>query len=421
MDSIATSARSLERASRESAGPVAPESRIFEVDLVRGFALFGVLLVNMYSFGADSLAWISLSDRLAYAGMHVFFESKSWTLLAMLFGVGFALQLERAEARQYSILPVYLRRLFVLFAVGAAHTVLYDGDILMLFAELGLGLLLVRRGSTRSFLLLGAGLLLVFPLVRLASAPERSARGNEIRKARVQLERAQRSDVYAVGSFAEVAAENATAIPADPLEDIDTPESGLAVFAMLLFGFSVGRSRVLNEIPRHRAAFERLRAWGLGVGLAAMAVERVLSATAGYEAFRTQRAGPGIQLAGDLLFALATPALALGCAAALVLVAQSPRGRTAVAPLAEVGRLALSVYLMQTVMFTTLFYGYGFGQAYRLGPLAVTGWAVALFALQVLACRWWSRHFLFGPMEWLWRSATYLKWQPLRLPSASTR
>ncbi|MGB6642282.1 MAG: DUF418 domain-containing protein, partial [Thermoanaerobaculia bacterium] len=90
------------------------------------------------------------------------------------------------------------------------------------------------------------------------------------------------------------------------------------------------------------------------------------------------------------------------------------------APLAAVGRLALSVYLTQTLMFTTLFYGYGFGQAFRLGPAAVTAWAVVFFAVQVVACQWWSRRFRFGPMEWLWRSLTYLKWQPLRLRRNST-
>jgi uncharacterized protein len=70
-------------------------------------------------------------------------------------------------------------------------------------------------------------------------------------------------------------------------------------------------------------------------------------------------------------------------------------------------------------MFTTLYYGYGFGQVFRLGPAAVTGWAAVFFAVQVVACRWWSRHYCFGPMEWLWRSLTYLAWQPMRLGSNS--
>ena len=103
------------------------------------------------------------------------------------------------------------------------------------------------------------------------------------------------------------------------------------------------------------------------------------------------------------------------------LAAQTPHGRAFLSPLVGVGRLALTVYLTQALMFTTLFYGYGFGQAFRLGPGAVTAWAVVIFAVQVIACQWWSRRFRFGPMEWLWRSLTYLKWQPLRLRRDSTR
>jgi len=150
-----------------------------------------------------------------------------------------------------------------------------------------------------------------------------------------------------------------------------------------------------------------------------MLAERVLHATAGYDVFRVQGAGPGIRLVGDLLFAYGITALALGYSAALVLAAQTSRGKAAFAPLAAIGRLTLTAYLTQTLMFTTLFHGYGFGQIYRLGPVAVTGWAVAFFAVQLAASWWWSKHFLFGPMEWLWRSLTYLKWQPLRVRTGS--
>jgi len=388
--------------------------------MVRGFALFGVLLVNMYGFGADSIAWNLPTDRLAFAVMRVFFESKSWTLFSMLFGFGFAVQLQRAHTRGFRILPIYLRRLAVLFAIGTAHALLYDGDILMLYAELGLGLLVVRRLPTRWLLLLAFGLVLVFPLTRFASTRDQPAESEEIQsvdEARAQLERELRNHVYAIGSLAEVAADNASAIPADPLEDIASPESGLAVFAMFLLGFSVGRSGVLRNIPGHASSIARVRAWGLGFGLSAMAAERVLAVTAGYAVFRSQQAGPGIQLAGDLLFAFGITALALGYAATLILAAQTPRGRAVLAPLAKVGRLALTVYLTQSLIFTTLFYGYGFGQAFRLGPGAVTAWAVVIFAVQVVLCQWWSRRFSFGPVEWLWRSLTYLKWQPLRLTS----
>ena len=420
MESSATGTQGVPGAQLPFAGPVATGSRIVAVDAVRGFALFGVLLENMYGFGADSIAWNSAADRVAFAIMHVFFESKTWTLFSILFGLGFALQLERADASGVRVLPTYLRRLALLFGLGAAHALLFDGDILMLFAELGLGLLFVRRLPTRALLLLAAGLVLVFPLARLSGPEEQQAGQYDIQEAREELEHAARTDVYAIGSLAEVMADNADAIPADPFEDRDNPESGLAVFAMFLVGYAIGRSGVLRDIPANAAAIARVRAWGVGLGLGAMLAERVLHVTAGYDVFRVQQAGPGVRFVGDLLFAYGITALALGYAAALVLVAQSPRGKSALAPLAVIGRLTLTAYLLQTLMFTTLFYGYGFGQVYRLGPVAVTGWAVAFFAAQLVAAQWWSRRFLLGPVEWLWRSATYLRWQPLRLRRPST-
>ena len=404
-------------------GPVAPKSRIVEIDMVRGFALFGVLLVNMYGFGADSIAWDSPVDRLAFSFMRVFCEAKSWTLFSILFGFGFALQLLSAEKRGVSILPFYLRRMAALFAFGAVHALFYDGDILMLYAELGLGLLLVRRLPTRGLLLLALGLLLVFPVTRLVSSQVTPAEEEEVQtvaEARADLEEDQRTHVYAIGSWAEIAADNASAIPADPLEDVATPESGLAVFALFVLGFALGRSGVLRDIPAHVVSIGRVRNWGLGLGLAAMAGERVLAATAGYAVFRTQGAGPVAQLAGDLLFAFGVPALALGYAATILLAAQTPRGRAVLAPLAPVGRLALTVYLTQTLMFTTLFYGYAFGQAFQLGPAAVSAWAVAFFAVQLAACQWWTRRFRFGPVEWLWRALTYVRWPPMRLTNDAT-
>ena len=401
-------------------GPVSPSSRLVEVDIVRGFALFGVLLVNMYNFGADSIAWTSLPDQVAFAVKRIFFEAKSWALFSMLFGFGFALQMQRAGAWGRGFLAAYLRRLGLLFAFGAAHALLFDGDILMLYAELGLALLMVQWLPAWILLLLAFGLLLVFPLVRFSRAGDQNGwveAPESVAQARAWMEEDRLTHVYATGSLAEVAADNADAIPALPLEDVASPESGLAVFAMFLVGFCLGRSGVLGDIAGHAAAIARVRAWGLVLGLAAMVAERILAATTGYALFEPSRASPAIQLAGDLLFALGAPTLALGYAATLALAAQSPHVRAFLAPLAAVGRLALTVYLTQTLLFTTLFYGYGFGQAFQLGPAAVTAWATAIFGLQLVACHWWSKRFRFGPVEWLWRSLTYLRWQPFRLPS----
>jgi uncharacterized protein len=131
--------------------------------------------------------------------------------------------------------------------------------------------------------------------------------------------------------------------------------------------------------------------------------------------FRNQRATLIPQLFGDVLFAYGSTALSLGYAAFIVVLARHSRWKNILSSLGSVGRLALTVYLTQTLMFTTLFYGYGFGQVFRIGPAAVTVYAVLFFAFQIVLCDWWVRRFRFGPMEWLWRSLTYMQFQSIRL------
>jgi uncharacterized protein len=126
-------------------------------------------------------------------------------------------------------------------------------------------------------------------------------------------------------------------------------------------------------------------------------------------------ASDGVRFVGDVLFAYGSTALALGYGAGIVLLARRPAWEPVLRPLQNMGKMALTVYLSGTALFTTLFYGYGFGQAFLLGPAAVTMYAILFFTLQLLFCNWWLGRFRFGPAEWLWRSLTYLKIQPLRL------
>jgi uncharacterized protein len=112
--------------------PVEPSARMVHVDVVRGFALFGVLLVNMFNFGAWSPAWSAPLDTAVQGITRFCFETKSWRLFSFLFGLGFAIQLLRSEERGASFLPTYGRRLLVLFGFGAANALLYSGDILMI-------------------------------------------------------------------------------------------------------------------------------------------------------------------------------------------------------------------------------------------------------------------------------------------------
>jgi uncharacterized protein len=392
--------------------------------MVRGFALFGVLLVNMFNFGAYSIIWNEPGDELAFSAMRFFFETKSWRLFSFLFGLGFALQLLGAEERGSKFASIYLRRLIILFVIGAAHALIYDGDILMLFAELGLILVLFRKIPLKLLLVLSVCLLAVFPIGRVTTSllePTQAALTAEysvrLEEATAQIEEDRRTHVYAVGSMRDVMVDNAYL--KNPLNRILGPESSLARFAMFLLGLYVGRRRIFHDIPKHKQLIRRVFWWGFPIGLVCMTGERILKATTGYEVFDEPQTTISLQFFGDVIFAYGSTILALGYAAGITLLAQHHRGRRLLAPLGAAGRMALTVYLSSSVMFGGLFYGFAFGNAFWLGPAAVTGYAVLFFAILIAFCIWWTNRFRFGPMEWLWRALTYLNFPPMRLEGRS--
>lgn len=402
--------------------PIDPRQRLDHVDMVRGFALFGVMLVNMFNFGAASIIWSEPHDQFAASLMRFFFETKSWRLFSFLFGFGFALQFLRAEAQQRNFLPTYVWRLAILFGFGMLNALLYDGDILMYYAELGLVLLLFRKAPARFLLVVAVALIMVFPLQRLVGAVG-GGMPSEAGTFEARLQNADARNIellethpYSVGTLHDVMAENAQAIPPNLFTDYWGAESAVAFFPMFLLGLYVGRRRIFHEPGTHETLIRNVLRWGLVSGIVGMSAERMLFYVTGYDVFDDHMTSALPQFAGDIAFAFGSTALALGYAAGIIILARDKRWNRIVRPLGAVGRMALSIYLLQTLMFSTLFYGYGFGQAGRLGPVGVFGLAIAFFAVQMVIANWWLKRFRFGPAEWLWRSLTYRKRQPMRLP-----
>ncbi len=397
---------------RERAGPTDPGARLRSVDAVRGFALFGVLLVNMYNFGADAPEWTGFLDTAFYLSMHSLFETKSLRLFSLLFGFGFALQWAGAMSRKSGSMWFYFRRLTILFVFGMAHALFFDGDILMEYAMLGLILIAFRKVHRRTLLVLAFVLLAAFPvgnLVRTESGDDLAAQWEDS----LPLAELRVNHSY-LGSPMDVFSENAFAIPPHIWSNLHGPESSLVIFSMFLLGLYIGRSRILHDVAHHLPLIRRVFAWGVGIGAVSALAEWSLTQKYGYAVFTESTASNGVRFLGDMLFAYGSTSLALGYGAGIVLLAQRPGWQTALRPLQDLGRMALTVYLCSTVMFTTLFYGWGFGQLFLLGPAVTTFYAVLFFVTLLVFCTWWLGRFRFGPAEWLWRSLTYLKFQPLR-------
>lgn len=221
-----------------------------------------------------------------------------------------------------------------------------------------------------------------------------------------------------LGTLGDVFETNAEVIPPRLWNELNEPESSFAIFAMILLGFQIGRSRLVHDAARHTKNWRSILRWGIATGLAFAAFEWYLSHYHGYAAFEGNTASMAIRFLGDLMFLFGSTALALAFAAGILLLAEQGKWNTLLSLLQSLGRMGLTIYLSGTLMFTLLFYGYGFGQLYLLGPVATTAYAVVFFTVQIIFSIWWLRFFRYGPVEWIWRCLTYLEVQPLRIPAS---
>ena len=224
----------------------------------------------------------------------------------------------------------------MLFCFGMANALLYEGDILMYYAEMGLLLVLFWKIPPRALLLIAAGLLFTFPAQRalqtvvIGATPHTESFDARLEKAQVRAAELLETHSYSVGTITDVMKENAQVIPPNVFLDFYGVESAPAFFAMFLLGLYVGRRRILHEPSRHERLFRRTCFWGLGLGVVAMSLERILHFATGYELFREHLITPLPQFVGDFAFAYGATALALGYAAGIVILARHERWRVLV-------------------------------------------------------------------------------------------
>lgn len=412
-------------AGQRGPAPVAPRQRIATIDILRGFALLGILLVNMQLFNGSFVGMIAgLGDPSApldqWARWLVVFlaEGKFYSIFALLFGLGLALQYQRAEAQGTRFGPYWLRRMAVLLLIGLVHAYLiWTGDILILYSLLGALLLLWRKARPRT-LLIWALLLLLIPLLINAAlwglvtlgaqSMGEDAMSQVLNQQMDEFRRlaAESNVVYATGSYAAI-----TELRFNEMNIVYTTLPFMApnVFAMMMLGLYAGRRRIFEDIPAHLPFIRRLWLWGLVIGV----VGNFLYVYFGEQSARTTPSPQLLlSLAGQTFGA---PALAIFYMTSLTLLAQSETWRLRLAPLSSVGRMALTNYLLQSLTCTLIFYGYGLGMYGQIGAAGTVVLALAIYTVQVFFSNWWLRRFQFGPMEWLWRTLTYGKRQPMEI------
>jgi uncharacterized protein len=440
----------LSETARAAAEPATSEERISAVDVLRGVAVLGILVINVEYFGlphgdksAAGTEWVGvywpagLSPR-ALAGwiaVRALFEGKMRAIFSMLFGAGAILLTSRLERRglETRAADIYYRRTLWLLVFGVLHAyLLWEGDILYTYALGGLFLFPFRKLPGRTLLIVGAALLaLSVPRAAWLSHHREELRAQAARAAADEAaddtpapEDTDAADEWAEimesfqpdaetlqrmlddyhGSYARLFARRAPSVMTVETSDF----YGWGFFdgvGMMLIGMGLLRLGVLTG-ARSRRFYLAQAVIGFGLGLP-------LSAAATYE-LGAHRFDP-VAVAG--ITAVYDPArlgVALGHIAVLMLLVQSGKLKWLTQSLGNVGRMALTSYISATLVCTTLFNGYGLGLFGRLGRGGLYLVTLAIWCGQLVFSQVWSRAFLFGPLEWIWRSLTYWKLQPMR-------
>ena len=403
-----------------SAAPVRSEERILAIDVLRGFALLGILLMNVQSFSMVSAAYFNPNasgyfegaDRAIWVVVHVLSDQKFMTLFSVLFGAGITLMSGRASKSGASPVALHYRRTFWLLVIGAIHAYLmWMGDVLVWYALCALVVYWFRNVRPKWQLAAGLASLALGSLISLAGGLSIPQMPEDARQALLQD---WEPDVETVAQEVEAYRGGLT----DQLEHRIPAAIGMHTVAFLFFaawragglmlvGMALFQWGVLSA-ARSPAFYRRAVLAGFGLGLPLVVYGVAWNDRAGWSLEASRFQGMQFNYWGSLL-------VSFGYLGVVMLLCQSDAFEGAKRRLAAVGRMALTNYLLQTVLGTFVFYGHGLGwfqSTARPGQMAVV---FAIWALQLVASPMWLERFRFGPAEWVWRSLTYWKLQPFRL------
>ncbi|WP_156288835.1 DUF418 domain-containing protein [Oceanobacillus salinisoli] len=382
--------------------PTQESNRLFWIDAARGFSIFGIFMVNIGAFsapyflyGGEEQGWTSSVDPWIQVIIDIFFQASFYTLFSILFGFGIQIMKDRIIARGISLYPFLLRRLFILLCFGMVHAfLLWHGDILLTYGMVGiLSLLLLHvRAETK----LGIGSVLLVGSVSFLSFLYYISRDYLDFVNHPMIEQ----------SFVNYQSNDIRTIWMQNYQDWVYSNSAFSLFfltlvllPLFLFGMFLAEKRWLHEPVKYKSILIKL--W-------VIAFVCFIGFKIGPYAFGNPLWLSYIQDNIGGMFS------ALFYILSITLLAGTGLGRKLLKPFAYVGRMALTNYISQSIISFILFYGVGFGLYGSVSPFLGVVFVVTIFTGQVFFSRWWFMRFRFGPLEWVWRSLTYWKKQPLR-------
>jgi uncharacterized protein len=371
--------------------PIEPGPRTAIVDILRGWALLGVVLVNFaifYSFNRiQRIPSDDILSQIAKGVVQVVFQGKGWPALALLFGYGFSAWLEKMHARGVNPVPGFVRRMLLLFVFGVLNCALYYGDVLKDYALVGLVVLLFHRIPPRAALALGVGCLLTFPaLVALLRA---LAFTNPIPPPDIALY--QSHDLWQVLRFGLQSGANIG------LSVTKYADWNLVMLGCALLGVYLQRVRLLEDLDRNLPWIRRIFRFSLAFAILTAALRAGASALGLHpDDFYDLSFWP---MLGQMAFFMA----------GICWLHARGRLRALAAGLQAVGRMTLTNYFLQNLVALLVFSGAGLGLLWRIPYSLHVAIALALFGVQIWFSRWWLARYPTGPVEWLWRTLSRTK------------
>ena len=394
--------------------PVQEDKRIVVFDAIRGFALFGIMFVNMTWFTGYAVLSPNQKqalsthriDEFANWMIEVFVAGKFWTIFAFMFGLGIAIQLKKFENDSGRMKLHFIRRLSILLLFGLIHgCFLWFGDIVSLYAAAGFALILFIRCSDKTKLIWGFTLLLL-PIIQvsvwlLIATLNGSAAGLDPGHGPAEL-----LPVFGTGTYLEVLAANWEFLKERWFIAIYDGRF-LKLTGLFLIGWWTANQQIIRRAHKNQRLLIWLTLIALLIGLPTNLI--VSTSLAGVALRPVSIDG----LLVETLKAIGIPAMGLGYIALLSLWMNKRPASRVINLLAVVGRISLTNYVMQSVIGVTIFYGYGFQQWGRFGVAWSIPLILAIFALQILLSAAWLNYFRFGPLEWIWRCMAYGKVIPI--------
>lgn len=405
--------------------PVTGSQRIEYLDVVRGIAIFGILITNIawfsfYSPGHQGPFHSGSIDGIVRILQYMFVEGKFYTIFSMLFGWGIALQIRRFADDDKGAAKFIRRRLYFMMLLGGIHLLfIWEGDIVFFYALVGFVLLAMRNISNRVLIITGT-LLLISPVVLyfmkmkipLFNAPVGLLTG--LGENLYQLNGWTSQDL----SRTQVLMESKSILANIRITLSDLPyrfanllyaSRGPKVLGAMLLGFVIGRSQIYPLILENK----RKLYWLIFILLLiALPLNYLLATNIFNSEFSFTWTTGGLY--NTIVFALGVFPLAAVYMLVLALLLDNKKIVRYLRPIIPVGKMAFSNYILQSLIGIVLFYGAGFGLAQQFGPLSLTIIAFLIFLFQIVVSTLWLRYFRFGPVEYIWRSLTYGKIQPMK-------